>query len=103
MVIVQVNNMLNVSLILQVLSNPEFLAEGSAVADLLHPDRILIGGEQTPEGQAAIQELCSVYKHWIPEDRIITMNTWSSELSKLVSTASGLTFTFSNGLGRIYA
>ncbi|XP_037568805.1 UDP-glucose 6-dehydrogenase isoform X4 [Dermacentor silvarum] len=71
----------------QVLSNPEFLAEGSAVADLLDPDRILIGGEQTPEGQAAIQELCSVYKHWIPEDRIITMNTWSSELSKLAANA----------------
>ncbi|KAH6935439.1 hypothetical protein HPB50_005817 [Hyalomma asiaticum] len=71
----------------QVLSNPEFLAEGSAVADLLRPDRILIGGEQTPEGQAAIAELCSVYKHWIPEDRIITMNTWSSELSKLAANA----------------
>lgn len=71
----------------QVLSNPEFLAEGSAIADLLHPDRILIGGEQTPEGLAAIEELCSVYRHWIPDDKIITMNTWSSELSKLAANA----------------
>ncbi|EEC11659.1 UDP-glucose dehydrogenase, putative [Ixodes scapularis] len=71
----------------QVLSNPEFLAEGSAVADLLHPDRILIGGEQTPEGLAAIEELCSVYRHWIPDEKIITMNTWSSELSKLAANA----------------
>ncbi|XP_077518552.1 UDP-glucose 6-dehydrogenase sgl isoform X3 [Amblyomma americanum] len=71
----------------EVLSNPEFLAEGSAVSDLLNPDRILIGGEQTPEGRAAIEELCSVYRHWVPEDRIITMNTWSSELSKLAANA----------------
>ncbi|GBN67196.1 UDP-glucose 6-dehydrogenase, partial [Araneus ventricosus] len=67
----------------QVLSNPEFLAEGSAINDLLHPDRILIGGDQTEEGNRAVHALCSIYKHWIPENKILTMNTWSSELTKL--------------------
>lgn len=71
----------------QVLSNPEFLAEGSAINDLLQPDRILIGGEQSIEGRAAINELCGIYKNWIPEEKIITMNTWSSELSKLAANA----------------
>ena len=70
---------------LQVLSNPEFLAEGTAVKDLLCPDRVLIGGEQTEAGEAAIAALSNIYQHWVPKDRIITMNTWSSELSKLVS------------------
>jgi len=67
-----------------VLSNPEFLAEGTAVRDLLKPDRVLIGGEQTTEGKAAIEALAKVYGHWVPCDRVVTMNTWSSELSKLV-------------------
>ncbi|XP_052078567.1 UDP-glucose 6-dehydrogenase-like isoform X1 [Mytilus californianus] len=71
----------------QVLSNPEFLAEGTAVKDLLQPDRVLIGGDQTPEGHEAIQALCWVYGHWVSKDRIITMNTWSSELSKLAANA----------------
>jgi UDPglucose 6-dehydrogenase len=71
----------------QVLSNPEFLAEGTAVSDMENPDRILIGGEQTPEGLAAIASLVDVYAHWIPRERIITTNTWSSELSKLVANA----------------
>ena len=71
----------------QVLSNPEFLAEGTAIADLSNPDRILIGGEPTPEGQAAIEALVSVYAHWVPRDRILTTNLWSSELSKLVANA----------------
>lgn len=71
----------------QVLSNPEFLAEGTAVSDMENPDRILIGGEQTPEGLAAIESLVQVYARWIPRDRIITTNTWSSELSKLVANA----------------
>ena len=70
---------------LQVLSNPEFLAEGTAVQDLLNPDRILIGGEQSETGKQAIEELCWVYGHWISREKIITTNTWSSELSKLVS------------------
>ena len=71
----------------QVLSNPEFLAEGTAVNDLLTPDRVLIGGEQSVEGQKAVEALCGVYSHWVPRERIITTNTWSSELSKLVSNA----------------
>ena len=70
-----------------VLSNPEFLAEGTAVSDMDNPDRILIGGEQTPEGLAAIESLVEVYANWIPRERIITTNTWSSELSKLVANA----------------
>ena len=71
----------------EVLSNPEFLAEGTAIDDLNNPDRILIGGEQTPSGKAAIETLVSVYAHWVPRDRIITTNLWSSELSKLVANA----------------
>ena len=70
-----------------VLSNPEFLAEGTAVADLISPDRVLIGGERTPEGEAAMKTLVDVYAHWVPRDRIITTNLWSSELSKLVANA----------------
>ncbi|MFZ9746915.1 MAG: UDP-glucose 6-dehydrogenase [Opitutaceae bacterium] len=71
----------------QVLSNPEFLAEGTAVADLTAPDRVLIGGERTPGGEAAIQTLVDVYAHWVPRERIITTNLWSSEMAKLVANA----------------
>ena len=71
----------------QVLSNPEFLAEGTAVADLENPGRVLIGGETTEAGQAAVQSLVDVYAHWVPRERIITTNLWSSELSKLVANA----------------
>jgi UDPglucose 6-dehydrogenase len=71
----------------QVLSNPEFLAEGTAVADLVSPDRVLIGGERTPEGEKAVKTLCDVYARWVPRERIITTNLWSSELSKLVANA----------------
>lgn len=71
----------------QVLSNPEFLAEGTAVVDLHNPDRVLIGGERTPEGEAAIQSLVEVYANWVPRERILTTNLWSSELSKLVANA----------------
>lgn len=71
----------------QVLSNPEFLAEGTAVADLISPDRVLIGGERTPDGEKAIETLVSVYANWVPRERIITTNLWSSELSKLVANA----------------
>jgi len=70
-----------------VLSNPEFLAEGTAINDLLSPDRILIGGETTAYGQEAIKRLCEVYEAWVPREKIITMNTWSSELSKLAANA----------------
>jgi len=55
------------------------------VQDLLHPDRVLIGGEQTQDGERAIASLVEVYEHWVPKENVITMNTWSSELSKLVS------------------
>jgi len=71
----------------QILSNPEFLAEGTAVEDLLSPDRVLIGGETTPEGQEAIKSLVNVYANWVPRERILTTNVWSSELSKLVANA----------------
>jgi UDPglucose 6-dehydrogenase len=70
-----------------VLSNPEFLAEGTAIADLENPDRVLIGGEPTPAGRKAIKALVDVYAHWVPRDRILTTNLWSSELSKLVANA----------------
>jgi UDPglucose 6-dehydrogenase len=66
-----------------VLSNPEFLAEGTAVQDLLNPDRVLIGGES----DSAIQSLVDVYAHWVDRDRILTTNLWSSELSKLTANA----------------
>ena len=71
----------------QILSNPEFLAEGTAINDLLNADRVLIGGSETPEGQAAIEELTAIYAHWIPRERIIQTNVWSSELSKLTANA----------------
>jgi UDPglucose 6-dehydrogenase len=71
----------------QILSNPEFLAEGTAVADLLSPDRVLIGGESSEEGQNAIRSLVEVYANWVPRERILTTNVWSSELSKLVANA----------------
>jgi len=71
----------------QILSNPEFLAEGTAVADLLHPDRILIGGDTTEEGQKAIDALVEIYANWVPKDKILTTNLWSSELSKLTANA----------------
>ncbi len=71
----------------QIISNPEFLAEGTAIADLENPDRVLIGGMETPEGQAAIEEVAAIYAHWVPREKIITTNLWSSELTKLVSNA----------------
>jgi UDPglucose 6-dehydrogenase len=71
----------------EVLSNPEFLAEGTAVADLLQPDRVLIGGERTSGGETAIRTLVEVYARWVPRERIITTNLWSAELSKLVANA----------------
>ena len=70
-----------------VLSNPEFLAEGTAIGDLYHPDRVLIGGEQTTEGLKAIEALSSIYAHWIPRERILQTKVWSSELSKLTANA----------------
>lgn len=71
----------------QILSNPEFLAEGTAIADLFNPDRVLIGGDTSPEGQKAIQALVDIYSNWVPNDKILTTNLWSSELSKLTANA----------------
>jgi UDPglucose 6-dehydrogenase len=70
-----------------VLSNPEFLAEGTAVRDMENPDRVLIGGRATASGQKAVQALVDLYANWVPRERIITTNLWSSELSKLVANA----------------
>lgn len=71
----------------QVVSNPEFLAEGTAIRDLLAPDRVLIGGERTPEGQAAVEKVAALYRQWVSDDRILRTNLWSSELSKLTANA----------------
>ena len=71
----------------QILSNPEFLAEGTAVQDLLSPDRVLIGGGTDEAGQKAIQALVDIYANWVPKERILTTNVWSSELSKLTANA----------------
>ena len=71
----------------QVLSNPEFLAEGTAIRDLHGPDRVLVGGETTQEGDKAVQTLVDVYANWVPKEKIITTNLWSSELSKLTANA----------------
>ncbi|MEP2689896.1 nucleotide sugar dehydrogenase [Maribacter dokdonensis] len=71
----------------EILSNPEFLAEGTAIEDLLNADRVLIGGDDTPSGQEAKDTLSAVYEHWLPKERILQTNVWSSELSKLVANA----------------
>jgi len=71
----------------QILSNPEFLAEGTAIEDLFAPDRVLIGGDTTIEGQEAIRKLVEVYANWVNKDLILTTNVWSSELSKLTANA----------------
>ena len=71
----------------QILSNPEFLAEGTAVEDLLSPDRVLIGGDNTPEGLVAKKALVDIYANWVNPERILTTNLWSSELSKLTANA----------------
>mmetsp|Transcript_8530 Transcript_8530/g.35579 ORF Transcript_8530/g.35579 Transcript_8530/m.35579 type:complete len:464 (-) Transcript_8530:56-1447(-) len=71
----------------QVVSNPEFLAEGSAIDDLEVPDRVLIGGEKTAAGDAAVAQVAEIYAHWVPREKIVTTNLWTSELSKLASNA----------------
>ncbi|MGD9818343.1 MAG: nucleotide sugar dehydrogenase [Desulfomonilaceae bacterium] len=70
-----------------VLSNPEFLAEGTAIQDLENPDRILVGARHTDSAQKALQQIVEIYAHWIPMEKIVTSNVWSSELSKLVANA----------------
>ena len=71
----------------EVLSNPEFLAEGTAIEDLFNADRVLIGGHETIQGKKAIDKLANLYANWIPKERIIKTNLWSSELSKLAANA----------------
>ena len=71
----------------EVLSNPEFLAEGTAIEDLLNADRVLIGGEQTSSGKEAVSKLVEIYASWLPKEKILTTNVWSSELSKLAANA----------------
>jgi len=71
----------------EILSNPEFLAEGTAIQDLFKSDRVLIGGDETESGQKAVQTLVDIYANWIPKEKILTTNVWSSELAKLASNA----------------
>lgn len=71
----------------EILSNPEFLSEGTAIKNLQAPDRVLIGSDDTPSGHAAAAALSDLYASWIPRDRILGVNTWSSELAKLVANA----------------
>ncbi|MZH46878.1 MAG: nucleotide sugar dehydrogenase [Nitrospinae bacterium] len=77
----------NNSIEFEILSNPEFMAEGTGIRDMEHPDRVLIGSKDTPSGIAARDVLMDIYLHWIPKERLITTNLWSSELSKLVANA----------------
>ena len=71
----------------EIISNPEFLAEGTAIQDLFKSDRVLIGGDNTQTGQRAVKSLIDIYANWIPRDKILTTNVWSSELAKLASNA----------------
>ena len=71
----------------EILSNPEFLAEGTAIEDMFSPDRVLIGGDETESGSKAVQVLVKIYSNWVSNDKIYTTNVWSSELSKLASNA----------------
>jgi UDPglucose 6-dehydrogenase len=77
----------NNSVHFEILSNPEFMAEGTAISDMENPDRVLIGSKETETGRVARDELVKIYAHWVPKEKIITTNLWSSELSKLVSNA----------------
>ena len=70
-----------------ILSNPEFLAEGTAISDLKDADRVLVGREDTKRGKKAAEALVEIYSKWLPSDRILTTNVWSSELSKLTANA----------------
>jgi UDPglucose 6-dehydrogenase len=74
-------------LVFDVVSNPEFLAEGTAMSDMENPDRVIVGGRDTPSGQKAVQAVADIYAQWVPRERILTTNLWSSELSKLAANA----------------
>ena len=84
---VLVGNCPDKSIRFDILSNPEFLAEGTAIDDLKKPDRVLIGGRQTPAGKAAMAALADVYANWVPRENIILSNLWSAEISKLAANA----------------
>jgi len=71
----------------EILSNPEFLAEGTAIDDMLNPSRVLIGGEKSTRGKKAVKELVKIYSSWVDKEKILTTNVWSSELAKLASNA----------------
>ena len=77
----------NKELSFEILSNPEFLAEGTAISDMINPSRVLIGGSKTDSGEKAVESLVKIYSNWITREKIITTNIWSSELSKLASNA----------------
>tara|TARA_Y100000385_G_scaffold284464_1_gene342501 strand:+ start:453 stop:1862 length:1410 start_codon:yes stop_codon:yes gene_type:complete len=83
----QILNQSNKKIHFEVLSNPEFLAEGTAINDLFKSDRVIIGGDNTKSGRVAIEKLKKIYQRWIPSNKILITNVWSSELSKLVSNA----------------
>ncbi len=71
----------------EVVSNPEFLAEGTAIHNLEEPDRVLVGAHDTPRGREARREIADIYAHWVPRERIITTDLWSSEVAKLAANA----------------
>jgi len=83
----EVISSVNPELEFEVLSNPEFLAEGTAIKDLIDPDRVLIGGDQTERGKQAIDTLSLIYESWVDENKILKTNIWSSELTKLAANA----------------
>lgn len=84
--ILESNSKPNLNITFDILSNPEFLAEGTAVKDLLNPDRVLIGSLGTPSGKRAQAALVDVYANWVPKEKCVTTGLWSSELTKLVCT-----------------
>ena len=83
----EILNSSNKGIDFQILSNPEFLSEGTAMRDLQIPDRVIIGGDNTKKGEEAIQSLVDIYSSWVPKKNILTTNIWSSELSKLTANA----------------
>ena len=83
----EILNRNNKSVKFEILSNPEFLAQGTAIQDLFKSDRVLIGGDSTESGKKAVEALVKIYKKWIPKEKILTVNLWSAELSKLASNA----------------
>ena len=71
----------------EVVSNPEFIARSTALQDMLHPDRVIIGSDQTLPGQAASSTLFELYALWVPRERILLMSSWSAEIAKLTANA----------------